>query len=278
MYTEHFFVYYSGEHYADAKTMAELAEQCWQSIGRELGLEPTRRVRLYLAGSQTELEALCGGPEDFRLAGRARPGESSIVVHLKGSARDRQAVLAHELVHVALGQALEPHGVAPPQWLTEGLAEYIADLVTPGDQRRRGRGQLIPIRALDVAFPGGPQQSNLAYTQSRSFVEFVVAQTGDRGLRSLVRELGEAGNIEEAFSRAYGRSLADFEAAWMPQFARGLGRALPIDTGMAIFMAMGLLFVVVCVIRIARRRRRRLEEAMEDAVDELGIREYEDDG
>jgi hypothetical protein len=278
MSTEHFFIYYSEGRYADAKVAAGLAEECWEAVGRELGLAPTRRVRLYLASTQAELEALCGGPEDFRLAGRARPGQSGIVLRLQGATQERQAVLAHEIVHVALGQALEPHGVEPPQWLTEGLAEYIADAVTPGDQRRHARGQPLPMASLHVAFPHRPRQSNLAYAQSRSFVEFVVRKTGDKALGSLVRALGETGDIEQAFMRAYGRSLADFEAEWRPHFAKGLGRALPIDAGTAIFMAMSALFVTVCLIRIIRGRRRRLEDAMEEAVRQLDVREHEDDG
>ena len=124
---------------------------------------------------------------------------------------------------------------------------------------------------LHVAFPSQPQQSSLAYAQSRSFVEFLIGETGDNGLGSLVRALGETGDIEQAFSRAYGRSLADFEAQWRPQFARGLGRAFPIDPDWAIFMSMGALFILVCIIRLVRGRRRRREAEMADAVEQLGI-------
>lgn len=263
-------MYYSEGRYSQAKAQAKLAEDCWDAVGREFGFVPSRRVHLYIAGSQAELEALCGGPEDFWLAGRARPSESVIVVRLQGTAQDRQAVLAHELVHIALGQALEAHGVEPPTWLTEGLAEYVADAVTPGDQRRKARGQPGPMADLDVGFPGNPQSSNLAYAQSRSFVEFVVQETGDRGLNRLVGALAETGDIDQAFPRAYGRSMADFEAAWRPQFAKGLGRALPIDASTAIFMAMGALFVVVCTVRLIRARRRRIAEGLEESEDDVG--------
>ncbi len=273
-YTEHFFLYFSEGRHEDAEAAGLLAEERWDAVRRELGLAPTRRVHLHLAGSLTELEALCGEPEDHRLAGRARAEKSEIVVRLRGTARRRHAVLAHELVHVALGQALEPHGVDPPRWLTEGLSEYIADLVTPGDQRRRARGMPLAMESLRAAFPRQPHASDLAYAQSRSFVEFLIRETGDKALGDLLRALGETGDIEQAFLSAYGRSLSDFEDEWRPHFASGLGRALPIDPGMAIFMFMGVLFIVVCIVRIARRRRRRLAEDLEDEEEYWEFEEY----
>jgi hypothetical protein len=276
-YTEHFFIHFSEGRHEDAKAAARVAEERWDAVRRELGLAPTRRVHLYLAGSHTELEALCAGPEDHRLAGRAQPKESVIVLRLRGPAQRRHAVLAHELVHVALGQALEPHGLDPPQWLTEGLSEYIADLVTPGDQRRGARGMPLAMKSLHVAFPREPHASDLAYAQSRSFVEFLVRETGDKALGGLVRALGETGDIEQAFLSAYGRSLSDFEAEWRPHFARGLGRALPIDPGTAIFMFMGVLFLVVCIVRIVRRRRRRMAEELEEMQGEEEYWQSEDD-
>ena len=277
LYTEHFFIYYAEGRRSEAKATARLAEQCWGAVTGELGLAPQRRVRLFLADSQAQLEALCGGPETFWLAGRARPHRSVIIVRLRGTERERQAVLAHELVHVALGQALEPHGVRPPQWLMEGLSEYIADAVTPGDQRRRASGQPMPISALHRGFPSQPHRSTLAYAQSRSFVQFLIGETGDKGLRRLVQALRETGDIEKAFSRVYGRSLAQFEAAWQPRFAMGLGRAPRIDPALAIFMAMSALFVLVCLIRIIRRRLRRRPDWLEEADDEGEYDEFGDE-
>jgi hypothetical protein len=263
--TDHLFVYYANGRLESAEKDARTAETCIAQLAALTGLKPTHRIRLYLADTQEQFEALVGEPESFAVQGRADEDRDVIVVRTTAGATMTD-LLAHEITHVLLGQALEGSGAQAPRWLDEGYAEWAADAVTPGDQRRRPavRGRIYSLSDLASAFPRDPAGADLAYAESRSFVDFVQNKTGDRGLRRLIQALRATKSIEPAFLSAYGKPIEDFEKAWEPEFAAGIGRRIDIDPLTAIFMIVSLLFVIVIVVRVRRQRRRRKEEEEEE--------------
>lgn len=269
--TERFWVHYTRAGLPEAKVAAECADDCLARVTARMGLPVEGRIRLYLAASHEELEQLVGGPESFLIEGRALPSQRAIVMRGKVTQEATYAVLAHELAHIALAQRLDREGVSAPRWLDEGLAGLVADEVTPGERRRHpppAAGGPLPFSALAMAFPREPSQQNLAYAQSRSFVEFLERQMADRGLSRLIQALGDSGSIEEALPAAYGRSLAELEREWAPGFQVSRGRLWALDTGMVIFMAMTVLFVVTMLVRWRRRRAREALEEDEGAAGE----------
>ena len=267
--TDHLFVYYAKGQLGSADEHARTAETCIAELSILTGLRPTHRIRLYLADTQEQFEALVGEPESFAVQGRADQGRDVIVVRTTAGA-SMTNLLAHEITHVLVGQALEGSGSRAPRWLDEGFAEWAADAVTPGDQRRRPaiRGRIYSLSDLASAFPRDPAGADLAYAESRSFVDFVQDKTGDRGLRRLIPALRATKSVEAAFVSAYGKPLKDFENEWGPEFAAGVGRGIDIDPLTAIFMVVSLLFLIVIIVRVRRQRRRRKEEE-EEAGEEL---------
>jgi len=265
--TERFWVHYTREGLPEAEVAIQCADDCLARVEARLGMRLKGRVDLYLAATQRELEELAGGPEDLFLEGQAFPSQRAIIMRGKITREATCALLAHELVHLALAQRLSPAGVEAPRWLDEGLAELVADEVTPGEHRRypgQVTGGLLPIASLDTAFPRDPPHQNLAYAQSRSFVEFLEQRTGDRGLSRLIAALAQSGSIEDAFPAAYGRTLEQLEAEWAPGFEVVQARPWSVDVGTAIFMSMTVLFIVAVLVRW---RRRQTREALEEDAD-----------
>lgn len=269
MATEHFFVHYPKGQLGRAEAAARMAEECLEGVGELTGLKPTHKIHLYLADTHAQFEALVGGPESFSIQGRADTSRGAIVVRWTSGARMR-SLLAHEVAHVLVGQAVEESGASVPVWLNEGLAEWAADEVTPGDQTRRpsARERIYGLSELESFFPRNPAEADLAYAESRSFVEFVQKETGDRGLRRLLEALRAEKSVRRAFTAAYGRRLSEFEGAWRPQFAAGVRRHVYIDPLTVVFVGMTALFVFVIVARARRARRERAEEKDEDELEE----------
>jgi len=153
------------------------------------------------------------------------------VIRVRGLARvtpDLEQVLHHEYVHAAF-DAVAPFLVLPAL-LNEGIAEWFARATTgapslaPGEARwlldAGANGALPPLSALlDPSFGGlNANDAARAYVTSTAFVAFLVRQGGDVGLRELCRTLLRTGNLDRAFERAYGRSLAELDEEFRTQF------------------------------------------------------------
>jgi len=136
---------------------------------------------------------------------------TTISVHRQAWARltpaGRQAVLTHELVHVATDPFTTP---GTPQWLVEGLAEAIA-LRDSGIPDRVAGQELAASRVLpdhlptDADFAATPA---IAYEESWLAVDLLLRHVGIAAVLGLYRGIG--------------RVPAGFVAAWQAEMVRRL--------------------------------------------------------
>ena len=121
--------------------------------------------------------------------------------------------MAHELSHLLLDYAGQGNF---PRWFTEGLAQYQEYKITgyspgcPADVWSRG---VYPLREMDQGFDKLADQ-NLAYRESLSVVEFIVAVYGEEGLHKIIKNLARGINFNEAVANALaldGAGRAGFE-------------------------------------------------------------------
>jgi len=119
-----------------------------------------------------------------------------------------EAVLWHEFCHVV---TLQMSRNKMPRWLSEGISVYEERLAhpawgerwTPDYLARVLDGGLTPIAELSGAFlaPPSPEHLQFAYFQSSLVVEYLVATHGFDQLRSILKELGEGGAINDVLER-----------------------------------------------------------------------------
>jgi hypothetical protein len=57
-------------------------------------------------------------------------------------------------------------------------------------------------------------RAEIAYTESLSAVEFLVARFGRASMRSILDLMAQNLNFENSFRRVLNQSVAEFEAAW----------------------------------------------------------------
>ena len=129
-----------------------------------------------------------------------------------------QATLWHELAHVFTLQ-LSQYRV--PRWLTEGISTY-------EEHRRRaawgreltlefahllGKGKTFGVKKLPDAFKH-PETLSLAYFEASLVVEHLVALNGDAGLRTLLQAYAAGATDEQAFEKAFGKSVDIVDASF----------------------------------------------------------------
>jgi predicted Zn-dependent protease len=129
-----------------------------------------------------------------------------------------QATLWHELAHVFSLQLSE---YRVPRWLTEGISVYEEHRRQPAWGReltlefahQLGKGENFGLKKLPNAFKR-PETLSLAYFEASLVVEHLVAANGEAALRTLLQAYAGGAKDEEAFAKAFGRSVDDVDKSF----------------------------------------------------------------
>jgi hypothetical protein len=127
-----------------------------------------------------------------------------------------KAALIHELTHCFM---LALPGRGGPTWFLEGVAQIQEGKSAAAKKKSLAQlkqaNRLTPLRILSGSFLNLREDAvELAYVESLSAVEFLIARFGRSALRELLDRMAQNYNFENAFSTVLQRSVADFEAAW----------------------------------------------------------------
>jgi hypothetical protein len=133
---------------------------------------------------------------------------------------DLQETFEHELYHLLMHHHIEHANL--PRWLDEGFAQWasggIADIINPENIDALKHAvlseNLIPLKDLHSAFPRQSGKLILAYQESRSFVEFIAHEYGDRSFLAVLNDLKNGKSIEEAISDKLLIDLQKLEEKW----------------------------------------------------------------
>lgn len=218
------------------RSFLQSAETALDNVN-ERWLEPwNKRVVVFVTSTQKELKSLLDvnfGVARFaafayapsRLRGYS---PARIVVNhtaLPGrSLQSIEVILAHELTHVATRR---PSGPDIPQWVDEGLAEYVAR--SPGDVGDLFFDQQIAVGALTPELPkdrdfrrGNDEELFGHYQSSRSAVLHFIDRYGYKRFVRFYRALGDSHempgsareHVNEMMRRFTGLNLKKFKAQW----------------------------------------------------------------
>lgn len=189
----------------------ELVREVEDAVAAVAPLVPVpweRRVVVYaLSGTEVlaSIDDLPGGDPDLvdavAFPVRSRPGgplaATRFVLHprmLDRPAAERDRLVRHELVHVALGERDD----AVPVWLSEGLAEWVSTRPLPPAERLIARAALDAARAgvddlpADEEFGGDP--TGAQYGLSWFACEHVAAVYGEDAPWRLLEAMAERGD------------------------------------------------------------------------------------
>lgn len=219
---------------------------------------PTRPVRIAIAPDAARFRSWIGAAVPEWGAAVAFLHEHLVVMQggwAGSDAGDPLVVLRHELAHLALHEAM---GDLPPRWFDEGYASVAA-----GEWGREQafeaalslvwRG-LPSMDSLDAGFHRGGAEAGWHYALAHRVVAELVTIDGDRGMANFFAYWRESGAMEPALRRAFGMTAQGFDDHWHRQTRRRYG-ALALVTNVS--LGVGVIFVVLGPLMLARRRRDR---------------------
>jgi len=225
-------------------------------------------VLLVLAPDEARFVRLTGGTAPDWGAGVALPARSTIVVPSfaseRGAGWSDARLLRHEWAHIGLHQYLD--GLRVPRWFSEGYAQWASG----GWDWNEGWKLRIalarggsPLDSLTFSWPRDEARARTAYLLSATTVEYLVVESGPRGLEVLFRRWKELGSFERAFRATFGRTTAQFEEDWREYVENRYGWLFVLSHSAVFWMFGSVMLVVMAVVRrgAARERMARLRAA-----------------
>lgn len=193
------------------------------------------RIPVVIYPSREELNASFGWPASENAMGVYWGGVIRVLAPRAWvGAEDPQGVrqvfqqagpMAHELTHLLLDYAARGNY---PRWFTEGVAQYQEYKITGyifGSRAGIWDQGLYPLNRMDRQFDKLPDQA-LAYRQSLSVVEYIVAVYGEEGLHNIIKNLAKGVNFNNSLELALGVNLGTLEREWREWLAGELQQPL----------------------------------------------------
>ena len=181
-----------------------------------------------------------------------------------------ETTLKHEACHLLLHRQIEQDRL--PRWLDEGICQWasggIAELLSGEDEGVFAKavisGSLIDIQRL-ARFPSDEKSLVLAYQESKSIVQYIVARFGSQGLLALLENMHRGDTVQEAVRRTFSISLPELEKAWQSSVKRKHTWFLYFsDNIYTVIFTLTAIITIYGFIRLVKKRREYKDEDSED--------------
>ncbi len=221
--TENFDIYYYEGEYHLAKFAADILEDAYLKVKKELRYDLTKRVPVILYKSPNDFQQTNVIPNliEEGVGGFTETFKTRIVVPFTGSYEDYRHVLHHELTHAVTFDMLYGNMVNSifsrqylfqlPLWFAEGYAEYSsrhgwdiqADMVL---RDATINGYLTPLE-----FAGG----YLVYKEGQSAIGYIVEKYGEEKLSEILNKGKSELSMDKALKSAIGMDQKGLSEEWM---------------------------------------------------------------
>ncbi|GAB4469644.1 MAG: hypothetical protein Kow0088_01820 [Anaerolineales bacterium] len=204
-----------------AQTALNVAQEAQTSIRKWLPVAFQGTIDIYIYESPGELRQALLISSNSWVGAHADPDLGVILISVSEGLDQRlqmEQQIPHELMHIALYRYQPEAYPNLPVWLQEGLATAVELYPNPDYyallETAYQNGSLLAMSALCDTFPPQAAQAYLAYAQSASFVDYLVAQHGVEKIRQLIERYGDQYDCEAGFYQNYGATLAQMEKEW----------------------------------------------------------------
>jgi hypothetical protein len=229
--TENFMVYHPKDVIYPISILSELLEEVYSyMLGR--GFRPlSRKQIIFVCDNQKEFNALWGSESVpyhvnfFVSHGRIIAIRADLIYSLVIADERVFKAIVHEITHIFLCE----NYTNLPVWCIEGLCEYFSanSYHISLDELIRSKGlyrfseltKMARHSILDV--DSSEIEINIAYRQSKSFVEFLTGLFGEDRLMECIFSTGLLKDFESNFREFFPHSLEHYEVEWR----KSLGQA-----------------------------------------------------
>jgi tetratricopeptide (TPR) repeat protein len=209
--TSHFTLRYEGGQTSESLRSQLLAtlDSEYDDLVRELGTSPRNNIPVVLYTRQTFFDVT----QAPSWSGAINDGKLRIPVQGLSSVTPELArVLKHELAHSFINQVSAGRC---PQWLNEGIAQYVEPKPLAGGSRLAEIYKThseIPLNALEGSFVNfSSAQAVLAYAESLAAVQYLSQAYGMGDLQRILERLGEGSSTEAALHTIIHSDYGDLE-------------------------------------------------------------------
>lgn len=229
--------------------LTNVAVRARAALGRDLGVELPRPLRIDLVRDLFSLSAVSGLPlEAAETTGTVAVARFGRVTMLSPRAPENSYpwadTLAHELTHLMLSRSSADRA---PLWLQEGIAKL-------SEERWRGEwpfdaepdparvahdaqvaGEDVGVTKLgpSIAMLPSARAAAIAFAEVRSFMEYWIAQNGRAALRVLLRDLAIAPDADAAMRGVSGLAVSEWELLFRDDLRKRYGAESPEDSAHA---------------------------------------------
>jgi hypothetical protein len=131
-----------------------------------------------------------------------------------------EVTLKHELCHLLLHHYIR--GGNLPRWLNEGISQWVSGGITEiiiGENKDLLKqatlsGRFIRINELTERFPQDEKSLQLAYQESRSFVDYIYGEFGSGGILRILNHLRDGNKIDAAILESVSIPVDELENRW----------------------------------------------------------------
>lgn len=219
-----------------------------------------RGVIAYITPDSAAFDSLAGGTVPEWGAAVAVPELNRMVIPREARRRTRgwaeARVLQHEWAHLGLHQYLQ--GLWVPRWFDEGYAQWGSGGWNPTQGWRLrvvfALGKAPALDSLVLDWPRDRASAEVAYLLSATAVEYLVGESGERGLRLFLEAWKEEGSFPEAMRRVYGVTPDQFEEDWKRYVRRRYGWLFVLSHSAVFWLTLTLALLLMVRIRRGRDR------------------------
>jgi hypothetical protein len=204
---------------------------------------------------------LTGGAVPEWSGGVAIPAQNAIVIPVYARqptfSDDRLSVLRHEWAHLGLHQYLG--SLLVPRWFDEGYAQWASTWDRSEVWQLRmllATDRAPPLDSLSLDWPRDAASARAAYMLAATALEYLVQESGERGLRRMLERWKGSRSFEDALRNTYGVTQGQLEEHWRAYVRRRYGWVSVLSHSVVLWILFGLLLMALLGVRRRRDRER----------------------
>ncbi len=253
-------IYYALTDSANARIALDEMIGYYNEISHDLSIENTDTLHIYIIPTRQMFKEIIDGQLPNWTGAFASPASNSMYVRSPNWEQDSNFItnLVHELLHLVIHEKM---GVARlPRWMDEGLAIFYSNdykwISSTALSKAFATRSVLPLYDIDRVLSFHRARAELAYQQSYSAVQYLLATYDIDAVRAILKSLQNHESIDLAFQKATGSTYAVFEKEWLAYAKKKYKWTWLNDFDSYIWtLIIVLFFIAGIVIRIRNKRK-----------------------
>lgn len=275
--TEHFILNFNESDKKIAKYLAKHIEEIRKEVIEDFGIdffkESPKKTEVIIASTQKEFFNRVSPNKKINdnIVGMAYPYLNRIVLlspkgyKEKGVHLNILQIFKHEFSHIAL-KRLGNNDI--PRWFSEGIAMYQSREWNIGRIHSITKAvindKIIPLDSLEPSFFSNKDESNLAYSESFSFILFLNEKYGKKNFQKIIFLITkEKVSVKEAIEQVCGKQFAIIEKDWIKHLKLHHTWLLVFYNPYTFWVIIAFLFLLT-YIKVKLKNKKKLEQWEEE--------------